>query len=325
MKKNAIPTHMRAVAIDRFGGTETLKFRKLPVPNLDAGEILLRVEWAGVGEWDPFEREGGFAKMMKLKTRFPLVLGSEGAGTIVAVGPRVRRFKVGDRVYASGFLNPKGGFYAEYAAVKTEVIARIPESMTTRAAGVMSGVALTALRGLDDTLKLKRGETILIFGASGALGHLAVQLAKGMGARVFAVASGKDGVALAKRIGADAAVDGRKADVLAAAREFAPEGFDTALFAAGGESANAAVKALRKGGRFALPTGVLPVPKPPAGVKRHVFDGDPDADILSRLGRLIKRHPIKVHIHRIFPLKSAASAHRALGKHHLGKLALRIR
>lgn len=316
---------MRAVAINRFGGIEKLKLQKLPVPTLGADEILLRVEWAGVGEWDPFEREGGFAKMLKIKPQFPLVLGSEGAGVVAATGPRVRRFKVGDRVYASGFLNPKGGFNAEYAAVKTDVVAPIPKGMTTQAAGVMSGVALTALRGLDDTLALKRGETLLVFGASGALGHLAVQLAKRKGARVLAVASGKDGVALAKKLGADRAVDGRKDDVLAAARQFAPDGLDAALFAASGAAAKESVKALRKGGRFALPNGVMPVPKPPAGVKRLVYDGDPDADILARLGRTMKSRPLQVSIARTFPLKRAGAAQRALGKHHLGKLALRIR
>lgn len=325
MTKKSPPTHMRAVAIDRFGGIETLKLQTLPVPALGPGEILLQVEWAGVGEWDPFEREGGFAKMLQIRPQFPLVLGSEGAGVVAAIGPGVRRLKVGDRVYASGFLNPKGGFYAEYAAVKVGVVARIPKGMTTKEAGVMSGVALTALRGLDDTLALKRGEKLLIFGASGALGHLAVQLAKKRGARVLAVASGKDGVALVKKLGADAAVDGRKDDVFAAAREFAPEGLDAALFAAGGGAANDAAKAVRKGGRIALPNGVMPAPKPPAGVKKLVFDGDPDADILARLGRAMKPRPIKVHIDRVFPLTSAASAHRALSRHHLGKLALRIR
>jgi len=325
MKTKKIPADMRAVAIDRFGGVETLKLRQLPVPDLGPGEILLRVEWAGVGEWDPFEREGGFAKMLKTKPQFPLVLGSEGAGIVAAAGPGVHRFKVGDRVYASGFLNPKGGFYAEYAVVKTEVVARIPKGMSTREAAVMSGVALTALRGLDDTLALKRGEKILIFGASGALGHLAVQLAKKRGARIFAVASGKDGVALAKKSGADVVVDGRRDDVLAAARLFAPDGLDTALFAAGGSAANDAVKALRKGARFAVPNGVEPMPKAPARTKRLIFDGDPDADILTRLGRSMKPRPLKVHIDRVFPLKNAAAAHRALGKHHIGKLALRIR
>ena len=87
-------------------------------------------------------------------------------------------------------MNPKGGFYAEYAAVKAADVSRIPDALTVQQAAAMPFDAMTALRGLDDTLALKPGESIIIFGASGGIGHLAVQLAKRMGARVFAVASG---------------------------------------------------------------------------------------------------------------------------------------
>ena len=117
---------MRAVCIDRFGGPEALSLRTLPVPEIGPGEILIRVEFAGVGAWDPFEREGGYARMLGIEPRFPYILGSEGAGTIAAGGERVSRFEVGDRVYALGFLNPKGGFYAEYAAVDAGVVSPIP-------------------------------------------------------------------------------------------------------------------------------------------------------------------------------------------------------
>src|ERR1700751_3668820 len=104
-------------------------------------------------------------------------------------------------VYYSSFLNPKGGFYAEYAAVKADDVSRIPGELTIQQAGAMPVDAMTALRGLDDTLALKPGESVMIFGASGGIGHLAVQLAKRMGDRVFAVASGSDAVALVNRLG----------------------------------------------------------------------------------------------------------------------------
>src|SRR4029077_9758395 len=90
---------MKAVAIDRFGGIETLEIQELPIPAVGADEVLVHVEAAGVGVWDPFEREGGFAKEFNIKPAFPLVLGSDGAGTVEAVGPQVKRFKKGDRVY----------------------------------------------------------------------------------------------------------------------------------------------------------------------------------------------------------------------------------
>src|SRR6478672_247331 len=111
-------TTMKAAAIDRFGGVDTIKMQRLPLPEPDPDEILLRVESAGVGVWDPYEREGEFAKMFGTKPKFPYVLGSDGAGTVAAVGAQVRRFKEGDHAYAMALANPKGGFYAEYAVVK---------------------------------------------------------------------------------------------------------------------------------------------------------------------------------------------------------------
>ena len=204
----------------------------------------MRVEAADVAEWDPYEREGGFAELFGTKPSFPYVLGTGGAGIVAAVGAKVTGLKVGDRVYASSVINPKGGFYAQYCAVKGDIVSHIPGNLTTEQAAAMSSDALTGLRGLADIIDLKSGETIMIFGAGGGIGHLAVQLAKRMGARVFAVASGEDGVDLAKRLGADAVVNGRKDDVVAAARAFAPAGLDAALMTAGGDAANRALAAL---------------------------------------------------------------------------------
>jgi NADPH:quinone reductase-like Zn-dependent oxidoreductase len=148
---------MKAVVIDQFGGIETLKTREIPVPEVDADEVLVRVEAAGVGVWDPFEREGGFAKEFNVKPTFPVVLGSDGAGVVEAVGSRVRGLNQGDRVYGISFLNPKGGFYAQYAAVKENSLSRIPGQLTTHQAAAMAVDAVTALAGLDSTLGLKKG------------------------------------------------------------------------------------------------------------------------------------------------------------------------
>src|SRR5512138_1120330 len=119
-QSQTIPKDMQAAAIDRFGGVDTIKLQTLPVPEVGPDEVLIHVESAGVGVWDPFEREGGFAEMFGTKPKFPYVLGSEGAGTVANVGERVRRFKPGDRVYAAALMNPKGGFYAEYAVVAAD-------------------------------------------------------------------------------------------------------------------------------------------------------------------------------------------------------------
>jgi len=310
--------------MDRFGGLNTLSLHALRVPEIGPDEVLLRVEVAGVGAWDPFEREGGYAAMRGTETTFPYILGSEGAGTIAAVGGRVDRFKVGERVYASSFLNPKGGFYAEYVAVKADYVLPIPSGMTVEQAGVMSGNALTALRGLEDTLKLEQGESLAIVGASGGMGHLAVQLAKRMGARVLAVASGSDGVALTRQLGADLSIDGREGDVTAAARMLAPQGIDAALLLAGGAATEAVLAALREGGCAAFPSGVQPEPQPRPGATLLNFNGEPDRELFVRLEKLLAGGPLHVQVARVFPLDRAADAQRALSEHHLGKLALRI-
>src|SRR5258708_24697900 len=118
--KQTTPNTMRAAAIDRFGGIETIAMHTLPVPEVGPDEILIRVESAGVGAWDPFEREGGFAKRFGTGEKFPYVLGTDGAGTVVRIGSRVNGFKEGNRGYAPVLSNPKGGLYAESAAVNAD-------------------------------------------------------------------------------------------------------------------------------------------------------------------------------------------------------------
>src|SRR3954447_22183466 len=119
-----IPNVMRAAAIDRFGGPEVLSIHSLPVPDLDAHEVLIAMHTAGVGVWDAEMREGRYTSG---SVRFPLVLGTDGEGTVVA--SRINVFNVGDQVYSYSFDNPKGGFYAEYVAVASEKVAPKPERL----------------------------------------------------------------------------------------------------------------------------------------------------------------------------------------------------
>jgi NADPH2:quinone reductase len=316
---SSIPDAMQAAAIDRYGGPEVFRVQSLPVPSPGADEVLIRLDVAGVGVWDPYVRTGELD--LGSGDRFPKVMGNDGAGTVVAVGSGAKRFQVGDRVYA---YTMRGGFYAEYVAVGEASVALIPPGVGGDEAGALGADGITALRGLDDQLRLRGGETVMIYGASGGIGHLAVQLAKRIGARVFAVASGSDGVALVRHLGADAAVDGHRDDVRAAAQVAAPGGLDAALVLTGGEGANAALKEVQPRGRIAYPNGVEPTPIAPEGVTIVAYDGTPSVEAFARLNRLIGPDPFHVELARVYALGDASEAHRALERHHLGKLALKV-
>ena len=219
---------MQAVAIDQFGGLETITLQTLPVPEVGPDEVLIRVESAGVGVWDPFEREGGFAKMSASSRGFPTCWAPtardgrrrrQARQPLQGGRPRLRR-----RPH-----EPQGRVLRRVHRRQGRQRLAHSRQADDRAGGRHALRRDDRPRGLDDVLGLKPGESLMIFGAGGGIGHLAVQLAKRMGARVLAVASGDDGVALAKRLGADVVVNGRKDDVAAAAREFAPAGLDAAL------------------------------------------------------------------------------------------------
>lgn len=319
-----IPNVMNAAVLHRFGGPEELIYQEINMPKLGQEEVLIGVAYAGVGEWDIFERQGGYAKLLNMNPEFPYILGSEGSGIVIAKGEKVTSVDLGDEIYTPAFLNPKGGFYAEYIVVDAKYVRKIPEGLTMQEAAVISGVGITALRGLEDVLRLSQGETILIFGASGGVGHIAVQLAMAMGAQVFAIASGKDGVELLKRLGCKAVINGKEEDIFTLAMEFAPSGFDAAIITAGGEAANTAVNCIRKGGRIVYPYGINPELNIPEEVEATGYHGEPDPEIITRLHRHIILNNITVHISEIFALKDAYKAHEALQKHYLGKLCLEV-
>ena len=322
-RTHRLPDTMRAAAIDHFGGPEALKIHELPVPNLDPGEVLIALEAAGVGTWDAEMRAEGSPGG---RTRFPLVLGTDGAGRIAGVGSRVRRLAVGDKVYAYSFANPKGGFYAEYVAVAGQNAAPIPRRLDMLHAGAIPTTGLTALQGIDDALHIKTEESLLILGASGGVGTLAVQFAKLRGARVLASASGEDGMTLVRRLGADIVVDGRREDLTTAARSFAPEGLDALLALAGGEALERCLDALHAAGRFAYPNGVEPEPKKRRGIKTVPYDAVPGVREFERLGRAVEASKLQVPIAAVYSLAEAAKAHERLAQGHvLGKIVLQIR
>jgi len=262
--------------------------------------------------------------MLELQAVFPYILGSEGAGVVEKVGEAVTDYKAGDRVYAAGFLNARGGFYAEYASVNKDLVSPAINSYSDEELSGISGVGLTALRGLEDILKLKPGDSIIIHGASGAMGHIALQLAKFLGAKTIAVASGKDGVALCKELGADLAVDGRQDEAIKSIKSQFPGLIDHVLLTAPPIAGLLDGQILKKNAMIAYPHGVMIGDEIDPGLQVEGFYGNPDKDILSRLHQLLRRCEVKVHISSIFTMGNIKAAHRALEQHHLGKLILRI-
>jgi NADPH:quinone reductase-like Zn-dependent oxidoreductase len=315
---------MRAAALDRFGGPKVLKLHVLPVPAVGPDEVLIAVHTAGVGGWDADMRDGWSPGGGR--PQFPLVLGTDGSGTIAAVGSRVRRFAIGDVVYAYSFANRGGGFYAEYVAVAAANVAPAPDGLTLTEAGAIPATGVTALQGVDDILKIWSGEDVVIHGASGGVGSLALQFAKMRGARVLATASGVAGLNFVRRLGADAAADGHHDDLAAAARRFAPDGVDAVLAFAGGPALTRLLDAVKRGGRVAFPNGVEPAPRKRRSMKLTAYDGPPGVRHLERLGRAAGKARIVVPVAASYALEHAASAHQRLAKRHvLGKIVLRIR
>jgi NADPH:quinone reductase-like Zn-dependent oxidoreductase len=311
---------MHAVAIERFGGPEVLVYRELPTPVPGANDVLIQLHTSGVGEWDAWHREGGDAPA---RPRFPLVLGTDGAGVVAACGSRVKRFVEGDEVYAYDY--DRRGFYAEYAAVAANHVGRVPSVLDLAHAGAIACIGLTALQGIEDVLQVKQGEAVVVHGASGGVGHLAVQFAKLRGARVLGTGSGEDGVALVRSVGAEEAVDGKRVEVAAAARRFAPDGVDAVLTLVGGDTLERLLDAVRDGGRVAWPNGVEPEPRKRRGIDFMSYDGTPGVREFERLGRAVEAAKLKVHISAEFPLAEAENAHRRLEAGHvLGKIVLRI-
>lgn len=321
-----LPETMKAVVIDGHGDPDVLRAAELPVPEVGAGEVLIEVAAAGVGVWDAGERSGAMAAMLPPEAgRFPRVIGGDGSGRVAAVGDGVTGLSVGDEVYGYAFGSAKGGFYAEYVAVTASQVAKLPDGVDLLHGAALAVPSATALRGLTEALDLKSGQSLAVFGAAGSVGLPAVQLAKLMGAKVLAIASGADGVALAKQAGADTVVDGKGGDVAGEVARFAPDGLDAVLATANGDGLGDLATALRSGGRLAFPHGVQPEPTVPDGRELKPYDGNIDSALLKQLNGLISGKPYVITISEQFPLDRAADAHRLLQEHRPGRPVLKVR
>lgn len=197
---------MNAIVINKYGGPEVLEPRKISPPSLKPGEVLIKTAASSINPIDFKVRKGDLKFVLRKK--FPLVLGHDFSGEVVEVGSSDSHLQIGQKVFG---MNPFPGMgaYAGYVAVKEKNLAAAPKSVSLEVAAAVPLAALTALQGLRDFGKLKKGQDVLINGASGGVGTFAVQLAKIMGAHVTGVCSGKN-VALVRSLGADIVIDYQK-------------------------------------------------------------------------------------------------------------------
>src|SRR2546427_577687 len=271
----------------------SLSLHELPIPQPAATEVLIELHASGIGVWDADIRKGWWPEG---RPKFPLVLGTDGAGFVVAKGARVRRFNVGDRVWAYEFTNPKGGFYAEYVAVVDEHVGRVPRRLDLLHAGAATVTGLTALQGIDQHLRVREGQTVLIFGATGAVGSLALQFAKRCRARVLGTARSKGGVALVRKLGANGVIDFRRGDAIQQLRALAPQGLDGVLALAGGAALEKCIDLVRPGGRVAYPNGVEPEPRPRSKIHLKSYDGEASPEKFEKLEQAVEEAKLQVPI-----------------------------
>jgi NADPH:quinone reductase len=317
-----LPKSMRVAAIDQFGPPSALTLHELPLPKPGPQEVVIAIETAGIGSWDASIRDGSWRKPGR--THFPLVPGVDGAGIVVAKGARVPRLRLGDRVYAYEFGNRQGGFYAEFAAAEAKHVFRVPKGLPLPDAGAIAATGLTALQGIDQ-LKLRPRQTVLVFGASGAVGSIALQLALQRGAQVIATASGSAATRLVRRLGAHRIIDARQEKSIDRLRMFAPDGLDGVLAFAGGDGLERCLDFVRPGARVVYPNGVEPEPSERRVFRVHSYDAMASPRAFARLNRYIGNGRIRVPIAASYPLGKAAQAHRRLDRGQiLGRVVLNI-
>lgn len=304
---------MKAAAFASFGGPEVMKLMDLPEPAAGPGQVRVRVKAAGVQHFDTGVRSGQYPG--NVEVRFPQIPGNEFAGVIDQVGEGVTGFRVGDEVLGFGTLN----CYAEYVAVSADQIVHKPQSMPWTVAGGLSGNGQGAHMGLK-AIGVNAGDTILIHGAAGMLGSIAVQLAKAWGAgAVIGTASERNHDYL-RSLGAIPVTYGD--GLVERVRAIAPDGVDAAFDAAGGaEAVLASLELVSDRSRFC--TFVAPELIERYGLA--VVRPERSAARLAELAELYAQGKLRIPIRQTFPLEQAAEAHRLIEtRGGRGKIVLTI-
>jgi NADPH:quinone reductase-like Zn-dependent oxidoreductase len=306
---------MKAIRIYEYGGRETLRYEDAPIPEPKVGELLVRVKAAAVNPVDVQVREGRLKEL--LGHELPLIPGWDASGVIEAVGEGVSKFDVGDAVFARP-VTARQGTYAEYAVIHEGEAAFKPQTLDHIRAAAVPLAALTAWQALFKAGKLSEGQTVLIHGAAGGVGHFAVQFAKRAGARVLATASAGN-QEFVSRLGADKVIDYE-----AARFEEAAGDVDIVLDTVGGETQERSFGVLKEQGRLISvvgePSQVLAAANK---VWAQLLVARPDGELLAEICKMLDRGEVAPTVEVVLPLAEARRAHELIESGHTrGKVVL---
>ncbi len=305
---------MKAARIHRYGPPDVISIDDLPRPTPQAGEVLVRVENAGVGPWDALIRDGKSV----IHSPLPITLGSDLSGSVEAIGAGVAQVKPGDSVY--GVTNPEFvGAYAQFALAKANMIARKPESLSFEEAASAPVVAVTAWQMLFEYAKAVRGQTVLIHGAAGNVGAYAVQLASHAGLHVFATASASQ-AKYVESLGAATVIDYK-----AGAFEQLVPAVDIVVDTVGGETRKRSIGLIKVGGILVSAVSEpMPSQEELGDIRAVFFLVEVTTERLERLTELFDRHELIPRVGTVLPLEQARTAHEMLAgaPHQPGKIVL---
>ncbi|MGH6672631.1 MAG: NADP-dependent oxidoreductase [Xanthobacteraceae bacterium] len=309
---------MKAAYFEKFGGPDVLQYGDVPDPVGAPDEVIVDVHAASVNAADWKFRGGEYARHAQVK--FPQIPGRDFSGVIGSVGGNVRDLEVGDAVF--GVLEPgKEGSYCEKVAIRAAVVAKKPNGLSHVAAAALALAGLTAIDSLEDTLKLKRGETILIQGGAGGVAGFAIQFAKHIGARVISTASAAN-IAYVRSLGADEVIDYNAQDFTKVVKDC-----DAVFDTVGGDVAQKSFAALKPGGRAAFIASGAQAPKPERGDVTALRPPVPRSrKAMERIAQLCEAAAVRPPEVKLFRLSQAAEAHRlSQGRHFHGKLVFQVR
>jgi NADPH:quinone reductase-like Zn-dependent oxidoreductase len=308
---------MMAVRMHRYGGPEVLVHEGVPRPEPGPDELLVRVVAAAVNPVDWKIREGYLREM--LPHRLPLIPGWDVSGVVEAAGGGVTRFRAGDEVFSRPDLL-RDGAYAEYVVIRESEVASKPGSVDHVHAAAIPLTGITAWKALFEAAEVAPGQRVLIHGAAGGVGSLAVQLARSRGAHVVATASAANRDYL-RALGADEVIDYRSTPF-----EKAAGPVDVVFDTIGGETQERSWQLLKRGGILVSIVSPPPPEKAAAVGARQafVFIG-PDAAVLAELASRVDRGELRVHVETVLPLAEARRGQElSQGGHVRGKIVLKV-